>query len=151
MIDHVPSITSTTQAILESPPADDTVKVVNAQFHQHNVAQTGDPHYAAIGVSLRDAENQVMGGLLGCYYYGWLHIEILWVDAALRNQGKGRQLIEMAESAAVEHGCHGAYVETASEDARRFYEREGYDVFGLLDDYPVGHQKFFLKKKLKED
>ena len=29
-----------------------------------------------------------------------------------------------------------------------FYEGRGYEVFGTLDDYPKGHKKFFLKKKL---
>jgi len=28
------------------------------------------------------------------------------------------------------------------------YEKRGYVVFGTLDDYPAGHQKFFLRKKL---
>ncbi|MBV7338343.1 GNAT family N-acetyltransferase [Chloroflexi bacterium TSY] len=135
--------------VCEVPPAEDTVEVVNAQFHQHNIARTGDPHYEALGISVRDDEDLVIGGLLGCLYYGWLHIDILWIESSQRNHGIGGRLITEAEVTAVKRGCNGAYVETSSLDARRFYERHGYEIFGMIDDYPVGYQKVFLKKKLK--
>jgi hypothetical protein len=28
------------------------------------------------------------------------------------------------------------------------YERCGYEVFGTLEDYPVGHQRHFMRKSL---
>ena len=39
-------------------------------------------------------------------------------------------------------------LDTHSFQARPFYEARGYKVFGVLDDYPEGHKKFFLSKKL---
>jgi hypothetical protein len=39
-------------------------------------------------------------------------------------------------------------LETLSFQARGFYERYGYSVFGELDDFPPGHRKYFLKKNL---
>jgi hypothetical protein len=32
--------------------------------------------------------------------------------------------------------------------AAGFYERHGYSVFGVLDDMPLGHKRFFLKRAL---
>ena len=31
-------------------------------------------------------------------------------------------------------------------EARGFYERLGYAAFGLIEDYPPGHSRIFLKK-----
>jgi hypothetical protein len=39
-------------------------------------------------------------------------------------------------------------LETHSFQARPFYEKCGYKVFGTLEDYPPGHAKFFLRKRL---
>jgi len=32
--------------------------------------------------------------------------------------------------------------------ARPFYEKLGYRVFGTLENHPVGHQHYFMTKKL---
>jgi len=52
------------------------------------------------------------------------------------------------EHAAKERGCTAAHLDTFSFQARPFYESLGYEVFGTLDDYPQGHQRFFMKKTL---
>ena len=52
------------------------------------------------------------------------------------------------EQAAKERGCTYAHLDTFSFQARPFYEALGYEVFGILDDYPPGHHKFFMKKAL---
>jgi len=41
-----------------------------------------------------------------------------------------------------------ASLETASFQAREFYEKQGYEVFGELDDFPKGHTMFYMKKVL---
>jgi hypothetical protein len=53
-----------------------------------------------------------------------------------------------SESYARSRGAIGATVETHSFQARPFYERLGYEVFGTLDGHPPGHVKFYLRKAL---
>ena len=86
--------------------------------------------------------------LLGSVWGGWLHVTFLWIDEAVRGQHWATRLMDQAEDYARERGCHSATLDTHSFQARPFYERRGYEVFGILDDYPKGHKKFFLKKKL---
>jgi hypothetical protein len=53
------------------------------------------------------------------------------------------------EGAAEERGCERAHLDTFSYQARPFYEKLGYRVFGELEDYPPGHTRFFLRKQLR--
>lgn len=47
---------------------------------------------------------------------------------------------------AICRGCHSAYLGPFSFQARTFYERCGDEVFGTLDDFPAGPQRFFMRK-----
>jgi GNAT superfamily N-acetyltransferase len=89
-----------------------------------------------------------LGGLLGNIWGGWLHVTHLWVAAPVRNRGNGTRLLRAAEQYAVERGCFASTLETASFEARPFYEKYGYEVFAALEDYPPGHTKFYLRKRL---
>jgi GNAT superfamily N-acetyltransferase len=85
---------------------------------------------------------------VGGTYWGWLYVEILWLDARARGRGLGARLMAMAEQEAQRRGCRGAHLDTMSFQALPFYERMGYTVFGVLEDLPPGHRRYFLKKKL---
>jgi hypothetical protein len=41
-----------------------------------------------------------------------------------------------------------AYLDTFSFQAPDFYKKLGYEVFGELQDFPHGHQRYFMKKRL---
>ena len=65
----------------------------------------------------------------------------------LRRCGVGRELMAQAEARATERGCHSAWLDTFSFQARGFYEKLGYVEFGTLD-YPPMHKRHFMKKRL---
>jgi ribosomal protein S18 acetylase RimI-like enzyme len=75
-------------------------------------------------------------------------VNLLWVSERLRGKGHGTRLIEAAEALAVERGAFGATLETHSFQAPDFYTKRGYEVFGRLEDFPPGHAKLFLRKRL---
>jgi len=66
----------------------------------------------------------------------------------MRGSGIGRRLLSEAEAEAIRRRCRGALLDTFSFQARGFYERLGYSAFGVIDDYPPGHCRIFLAKKL---
>jgi hypothetical protein len=41
----------------------------------------------------------------------------------------------------------GVYLDTFEYQARPFYEKLGYDVFGTLDGYPPGYRQYHLAKR----
>jgi GNAT superfamily N-acetyltransferase len=125
-------------------------RVVVQGLRAYNIAQTQDARYTLLRLFLRDATGKVVGGLLGEISWGWLHISTLWLAEDLRRGGYGTQLMAAAEAEAVGRGCHSAFLDTFSFQARPFYERLGYEVFGHLDAYPPGHSRYFLRKRLSQ-
>ncbi|TMJ27052.1 MAG: GNAT family N-acetyltransferase, partial [Alphaproteobacteria bacterium] len=96
----------------------------------------------------KSTRGETLGGVMGAIWGGWLQIAILWIDESVRGQDWGTRLMDQAETYAREHGCHSATLDTHSFQARPFYEGRGYEIFGTLDDYPKGHKRFYLRKKL---
>ena len=74
----------------------------------------------------------------------------LWVDESVRGKDWGTRLMDHAEAYAREHGCHSVTLDTHSFQARPFYEARGYEVFGMLDDFPKGHKRFFPEEEALE-
>jgi len=70
------------------------------------------------------------------------------VDEGLRRQGYGEGLLKRAEEEALKKGCRAIHLDTMSFQAKPFYEKFGYTVFGMLDDLPPGHQRIFMWKSL---
>jgi GNAT superfamily N-acetyltransferase len=89
-----------------------------------------------------------MGGLLGEIWGGWLYISVLWVAEPARGRGHASRLLEAAEAYARRRGCIGIGLDTFSFQARPLYERHGYVVFGTQADYPPGHTRYFMEKRL---
>ena len=100
-----------------------------------------------IAISLRNTDREIVGGVYGATMWSWLMIDGLWVDEALRGRGLGRQLLLRSEAIAVARGCRGSWLGTFDFQAREFYERHGYTVFGTCPDFPPGHTHFHLRKE----
>ncbi|MBX2837933.1 MAG: GNAT family N-acetyltransferase [Gammaproteobacteria bacterium] len=97
-------------------------------------------------------DGALIGGLTASTSYGWLLIKTLWVGENQQRQGLGTSLVQEAELKASELGCHGAWLDTSSPDAKLFYERLGYAVFGNLSNSenqtPSSHQRWFMRKSI---
>lgn len=137
----------TTISMEENPNPDD-IKTVRDGLSRFNFPHTGDDSYTPISIFLRDENGVVTGGLLGGTYWGWLHIDILWLDDSLRGQGYGSKLLALAEDEGRKRGCKNAHLDTMSFQALGFYQNHGYTVWGTLEGIPEGHDRIYLRKAL---
>jgi GNAT superfamily N-acetyltransferase len=135
---------------IEEHPDQNDLETVRQGLQTFNESKVEAVNHLSLEILLRDEGGKVRGGLLGDTYWGWLSVSILWVDESLRGQGYGRRLLRAAEQEAIRRGCHSAHLDTMSFQARPFYEKEGYHVFGILEDVPIGNQRIFLYKQLTE-
>ncbi|MCK7309702.1 GNAT family N-acetyltransferase [Enterobacter quasiroggenkampii] len=102
-----------------------------------------------VGVYVWDENGTMLGGLIGVRKGDWLNIDYLWVSDTVRGTGVGSHLIKTAEEEARRKGCKHALVDTASFQARPFYEKQGYQLQMSLQDYPYpGMQRHYLAKAL---
>jgi ribosomal protein S18 acetylase RimI-like enzyme len=133
---------------IEENPAPADLVVIERALVQHNEAHSEPRHETMLVIFLRTTEGQIVGGLRGRTVWGWLFVSQLWVAEDLRGQDYGTKLMEAAEREAKARDCHAAYVDTFSFLALDFYRKLGYQVFGMLEDFPKGHTRYFLKKVL---
>ncbi|MBL1107255.1 GNAT family N-acetyltransferase [Streptomyces sp. 5-8] len=96
-----------------------------------------------------DAAGEVAGGLVGHTWTTWLHVGYLWVDAVHRGAGLGARLLAEAERiAATDRACTASRLETWDFQAPEFYKKQGYEVVGVIPDYPPGITEYILTKHL---
>ena len=136
------------EIVLEENPEEEAWGAIGRGLSDFNRQALGYNDFERLCFSLRSPDGEIAGGVLGETYWEWLHIDLLWVDERLRGSGYGSQLMETAENEARKRGMKAAWLDTFSFQARAFYERSGYELFGELDHYPQGHRRFFMRKRL---
>lgn len=136
------------QIVYVEKPEQSAWGVIGRGVGDYNRAQTGDNNFQRLCFALYGPDEEIVGGILGEVYWDWLYIDLLWVRDELRGQGYGHQLLEIAEAEARQRGAKNAYLDTFSFQAPNFYARHGYQVFGELQNFPPGHQRYFLTKQL---
>lgn len=140
-----------TRVTVEPTPAPDDVRVVHDGLRAFNVAHIGEPDEQPVHVFLRDSAGLVVGGLTAYIKWRWLYVAKLWVRDDHRGAGSGRRLMEAAEGVARDRRCIGVHLDTFEYQARPFYEKLGYQLFGTLEGYPPNHRQHFLAKRLDAD
>ena len=133
---------------LETTPNVDDVHAIYDGLSAYNRQYAPHDNYAPVVLALRDPDGKVIGGLVGETYWSWLHVDALWLEESVRGLSFGTKLLNMAEQEAIRRGCRHVHLDTMSFQAQPFYEKQGYTIFGLLEDLPDGHRRIFLKKDL---
>lgn len=97
----------------------------------------------------RDEKGRLLGGILACsVLWNVLLVETVWVREDCRGMHLASALLTEVEKEAVKAGCYIAQLDTFDFQAREFYEKCGYQVFGTLEDVPKGHERYYMYKKL---
>jgi GNAT superfamily N-acetyltransferase len=134
---------------IETRPALPDIDALGRGLNEHALPTTGTPGFQPLAAFARNESGSLVGGVYAQLNWTWLHISLFWISTERRRQGLGSKLLGAIEAAALERGCAHSHLDTFSYQARPFYERHGYRVFAILEDYPPGHQRIFLRKPLR--
>jgi GNAT superfamily N-acetyltransferase len=129
-------------------PSEKETEQIRKSLFEFNAGKVGDDGHTPLNIVEYDSDGNLIGGILGGTYWGWMYVDILWVREDHRKKGIGSKLLSAAEKEAKSRGCHHVHLDTMSWQAPEFYKKHGYTVIGILPDIPSGNQKYLLMKEL---
>ena len=120
-------------------------KLVN--YNLSKVPNTQEELFMWINRVIKNNNNEIISGINSkMYCWNCLYIDSLYVDDKYRNNGLGRKLLEEIEIIAKEKGCKLIHLDTFDFQAKDFYLKQGYEIFGILDECPENHKRYYMKK-----
>ena len=134
------------QAVTE--PQKDDLESLRESLKAYNDSIAGEYEEKEIAAFVKDSQGDVVAGIYGKLTAGWLYIDWLWVHDELRQRKIGTKLLKQMEDYAISQGIACCHLETTSFQALDFYRKNGYEIFGKLNDKPPGYVSYFLKKEL---
>ncbi len=92
----------------------------------------------------------IVGYVSGITEHRWFYLTDLWVDERYRGQGHGTRLLKVIEQKAADDGMEHIYLWTAGELNARFYEKNGYVQFTVLENKfeCQGYHQYGYRKEL---
>ncbi len=123
----------------------DGIKAFNQQHLPDSVVFEPDTRFA---VFARNSAGEVVGGIRANAYWNYCLLELVWISEEARGMRVGSQLMAKVEEHCRALGFEYIRTETVSFQAKPFYEKLGYDVYGELADFPKGHTTYCLVKRL---
>lgn len=118
------------------------------QFTRETVPALDNQDFAALVV---DPAGDVIGGLVASSRWGGFHVEMVALPPALRGKGIGSRLLDLAEQEARRRNCYHMLLDTQAFQAKSFYERHGFTVFGQIAGPAPYYPRFFMQKSLDDD
>src|SRR6478609_4821797 len=119
---------------LTDDPPRDAFQNLWALLLEFNERAVGNASARTLAILLREpTTDDLIGGLWARSLWGSLYIDIMFVPEVLRGQGIGASLLRQAEQEAIRRECRDMWTDTYAFQARPFYERMGFTVFGRLD------------------
>jgi ribosomal protein S18 acetylase RimI-like enzyme len=133
---------------IEMQPKPEDIQFLENRIYAFNVACTGIRDGALLSIFVRDEMGAIEAGLFGWTWGGCCEVKDLWVHENRRGQGLGSKLLKAAEEEARARGCESVLLDTHSFQAPGFYRKLGYETVGVIEGYPCGHSKIYLRKWL---
>ena len=108
--------------------------------------------FISINKIIKNEKGEIIAGILSrMYCWNCLFVDTLFVDEIYRGQGLGEKLLKEVEKVAIKQGCELIHLDTFDFQAKDFYLKYGYEIFGVLEDCPQGHCRYYLKKKVRKN
>ena len=79
-----------------NPTKEETKKVYD-ELIRFNTEKVGGDGHTPLNIVEYDEGGNIIGGIIGGTYWGWLYVDILWVHENHRRSGIGSKLLAEAE------------------------------------------------------
>jgi len=130
-------------------PHNHFIESLYTEIARYNATVAGDSKQIPLAICANNKNEQTLGAIYGWLQWGWLFIDLLWVDESLQNKGIGKTLLLQLEDAALQQGVDRAYLDTGSFQAPGFYEKNGYDVYAQME-VTADDGKHYIKYSMRK-
>ena len=123
---------------MNSNPSKNEIEFVRDALMQYNNGIVGNDNHSPLNMVEYDKDGNVIGGIIGGTYWGWMYIEILWVHENHRRTGIGSKLLSEGEKETRKNGtiyldtiikqddrCRFIHTSSHSDCNYIFYKAEG--------------------------
>lgn len=128
------------------------VDVIGNKIETYNNSQirfTQEEAFINLNFCIKDENGAIIAGIIAVMYcWGMLYVDVLAADQKYYKKGLGSKLLSHVEDEAKKLGATLAHLDTFDFQAKDFYIKHGYEVFGILDDCPKSHKRYYMKKVL---
>ncbi|MEG2811458.1 MAG: GNAT family N-acetyltransferase [Clostridium sp.] len=135
--------------IIRESNKSESEQVINEiiNYNLSKVPKTQEDDFIYINRVILNSDGKIIAGINSkMYCWNCLYIDVLWINEDYRKQGLGSILLKEVENTSKEKGCYLIHLDTFDFQAKDFYIKNGYKVFGTLDECPKGHKRYFMSK-----
>ena len=128
---------------------EDEAEYIDDKLVEYNWSQVPSVHdFEGIGRKIQDDNGEpIAAGFAGVNFWNIAFVEMLWVNEPHRNQGVGFWLLSNIEREAKKNGTCIVMIDACDWNVE-FFKKLGYTVYCTLEDYPSGHSKYKLQKRI---
>jgi len=132
-----------------SDNSEETAQAIERGLNAYN-RKTADVNLESkpVNVAVRDSDGKVCGGIVARVNADALYVSLVWLEDHLRGTGQGRRMMQKVEDEGRKLGAQIAWLNTLSFQARPFYEKLGYRLFGEMPVDGGRHKRYFMQKDL---
>jgi len=127
----------------------DTVQFLEDRIYEHNSSTIKKYDGSPFSKIIRGPKREIIAGISGWTWATACEISALWVKEEYRNRQLGTRLLASAEEEAIRNKCTVIIVKSYSFQAPFFYQKYGYEIAHIMDDFPKGYRYYTLTKALK--
>jgi GNAT superfamily N-acetyltransferase len=134
--------------VADDPDHEAVTKELEERLYEHNSSAVGRRDGSLFAKTIRGEGGKIIGGVAGWTWASACEITLLWVKEGERGKGLGRKLLLAAEEEAKRTKCAIILLRSYSFQAPFFYQKYGYKVEHVLEDFPEGYRYYTLTKTL---
>ncbi|AJH17811.1 GNAT family N-acetyltransferase [Bacillus mycoides] len=118
------------------------------EYNQKQLSNEEKTPSEKISFIVKNEKEEIVGGITAITFWHHVYVDFLWVSEEYRHEGYGSNLMNLIEEFAIKKECRLIQLDTFSFQAPNFYKKHGYKVIGVSEDYPKGHNHYYLEKRL---
>jgi len=134
-----------------SKSSDEIIELIDntlGDFNKTQVIYNPKMDYVPLNFHIKDPVDNIIAGINAFACWQMLYLSEFFVKDTYRGKGIGTLLLTKVEQEAKNVGVLVSQTDTFDWQAKDFYLKLGYEIFGVIENCPDGHKRYYLKKTL---